>query len=298
MFADMKSAPAAAADSVSGAAAPSARSTEYRKLSPAMLLERGRIFHASLLDLLLQHHQEFLEQLEPPVTVDRTRITRWHPEFPLESVPDVLPALLPKPPIDETGGTARDVLERARHVFSKYPHLRDTLEAVAGPTSTPAPAPAAAVSAGAASEPQPGPSGSQPAPPPAAAGSRLPSGLLERIRAREAARQQRLMTRTPAESRRLSMLGRLPQLARSLRATFITERRAALPLETVVARLADSSRALAECDDLGKHVQLLVQEAPQFVQMMTLKSGTFVKLMKDVDVNAVVTSLEKKLEKQ
>ena len=252
-----------------------------------MLLERGRIFHASLLDLLLQHHQEFLDQLEPPVHVDPSRITRWHPEFPLESVPDVPAAPLPTPPVDETGGTARDVLERARQVFSKYPHLRDTLEAVAGPT----PAPTAV-------EPHPGPSGSQAAPSAAPTGSRLPAGLLERIRAREAARQQRLMTRTPAESRRLGMLGRLPQLARSLRATFVTERRAALSLETVVARLADSSRGLAECDDLGKHVELLVQEAPQFVQMMQLKSGTFVKIMKDVDVNAVVKSLEGKLEKQ
>ncbi|XP_043237680.1 DNA replication factor Cdt1-like isoform X2 [Amphibalanus amphitrite] len=279
---DMKS-PAPAAESVGSAPR---SSVEYRKLTPGMLLQRGRIFHAALVDLVLQHHQEFLLQLDPPFTVDPARITRWHPQFPLEAVPDVPAAELPQPPADETGGTARDVLERARHIVSKYPHLRETLEAVAGPAPEAAP-----------SEPQPGPSGAQPAAPPAGAG-RLPAGLLERIRAREAARQQRLMTRTPAESRRLNMLARLPQLVRSLRATFVTERRAALPLETVMTRLSDSSRGLAECDDLRKHVELLAEEAPQFVQIVQLKLGTFVKLVKDVDVNAVVASLEKKLEKQ
>ncbi|XP_037073425.1 DNA replication factor Cdt1-like [Pollicipes pollicipes] len=193
--------------------------SEYRKLLPSMLIERSRIFHASLLDIMLQHHNEFLQSLEPPVSVEASLITRWHPDFQLEAVPDVVAAPLPAPPADEVGGTARQVLERARTLFSRYPHLQQCLESVAG------------------AEPVP-----------------------------EAA-------------------------------TFVTERRAALPLEATVARLADSSRSVPDPDELMRHVELMAQEAPAFLQVMRLKSGTFLKINRDMDVNVVVKELERKAQK-
>lgn len=117
----------------------------------------------------------------------------------------------------------------------------------------------------------PGSSGS-----PGAGGSRLPTGLLERIRAREAARQQQLMTRTPAESARLdtarpaAAAGVAVSAPRSSRSW-----RAALPLETtVVARLADSSRGLAECSDTtGSMWTCWCMRRPSLCQMVELKFG-------------------------
>ena len=50
------------------------------------------------------------QSLEPPITSAGMNIKRWHPEFPLEDVPDVEVAPLPKPPQLDKLDTARDVL--------------------------------------------------------------------------------------------------------------------------------------------------------------------------------------------
>lgn len=52
----------------------------------------------------------YLKSLDPPMSIPRSRITRWHPEFMVDNVPDVVSAALPQPPNVERVATARDVL--------------------------------------------------------------------------------------------------------------------------------------------------------------------------------------------
>lgn len=54
--------------------------------------------------------QEFLKSLEPPMCIPRSRLTRWHPEFSVDDVPDIISAALPHPPNVEKAATAKDVL--------------------------------------------------------------------------------------------------------------------------------------------------------------------------------------------
>ena len=60
------------------------------------------------------------------------------------------------------------------------------------------------------------------------------------IRAREAAKAAREMTRSAPESAELERLSRLPEMARIVRNFFVAEKKAALPWDTVSTKLASS----------------------------------------------------------
>lgn len=52
------------------------------------------------------------------MVVPEDRLTRWHPRFNVDEVPDIEPAELPQPPTTETLATAQEVLARARSLMS------------------------------------------------------------------------------------------------------------------------------------------------------------------------------------
>lgn len=86
------------------------------------------------------HTQAFLASLNPPVVVPEDQLTRWHPRFNVDSVPDIEPAELPQPPTVEKPATAQEVLARARGLLS--PRVRLSLGGWGGaapPLSTQAP---------------------------------------------------------------------------------------------------------------------------------------------------------------
>ena len=62
--------------------------------------------------------QDFLFNLNPPVSVDDDKIMRWHPKFHLDDVLDVDEADLPQPPVVKTYSSAHDVLEKARDMIA------------------------------------------------------------------------------------------------------------------------------------------------------------------------------------
>lgn len=63
------------------------------------------------------------------------------------------------------------------------------------------------------------------------------------IRAKEVQKQLAQMTRCPEQELRLQRLERLPELARVLRGVFVSERKPALTMEVVCARMVESCQA-------------------------------------------------------
>ncbi|NXR64592.1 CDT1 factor, partial [Rhadina sibilatrix] len=123
-------------------------------LSAARLLERRREFHRSLVNIVREHHKAFLAALSPPMVVPEEKLTRWHPRFNVDEVPDISPAELPRPPQEDRLSTAQEVLSTARGMLS--PKMEKALanlalrtaEASAGePTPSRAPGPASTSSA-------------------------------------------------------------------------------------------------------------------------------------------------------
>ncbi|TRZ14850.1 hypothetical protein HGM15179_012231 [Zosterops borbonicus] len=249
-------------------------------LSVSRLLERRREFHRNLVNIVREHHKAFLAALSPPMVVPEEKLTRWHPRFNVDEVPDISPAELPRPPQEDRLSTAQEVLSTARGMLS--PKMEKALanlalrtaEAGAGEPMTPPKTPTSPASTSSALK-------------------GVSQELLDRVRAKEARRLQALLTRDAGQEERAARLARLPALARVLRGLFVAEKKLALPMELLCARLADSCPELAAPGEMEKHVRLLAELLPAWVAIHALRTDTYVKLDKEKDLGLVTERLNK-----
>ncbi|KAM4767482.1 DNA replication factor Cdt1 [Cyanocitta cristata] len=247
-------------------------------LSASRLLERRREFHRNLVNIVREHHRAFLAALSPPMVVPEEKLTRWHPRFNVDEVPDISPAELPRAPQEDRLSTAQEVLNTARGMLS--PKMEKALANLALRTA----------GAGA------GEPALSKAPAPASTSSALrgvSQGLLDRIRAKEARRLQALLTRDPRQEERAALLARLPAMARVLRSVFVAEKKPALSMELLCARLADSCPELVAPGEMEKHVRLFAELLPDWVGVHALRTDTYVKLDKEKDLGLITERLNK-----
>uniref|UniRef100_A0A8B9DAB2 Chromatin licensing and DNA replication factor 1 n=1 Tax=Anser cygnoides TaxID=8845 RepID=A0A8B9DAB2_ANSCY len=247
-------------------------------LSASRLLERRKEFNRSLVNIVKQHHAAFLAALTPPMVVPEDKLTRWHPRFNVDEVPDISPAELPRPPQEDRITTAQELLSTARGTM--IPKMEKALANLALRTAE----------AG-AGEPV-----LSKAPSPASTSSALKGvsqALLERIRAKEARKLQALMTRDPRQEERLAMLGRLPAMARVLRNVFVAEKKQALPLEVACARMAESFPTQMTAGEMEKHLRLFAELLPDWVGIHAIRTDTYIKLDKNKELGLVVERLAK-----
>ena len=57
------------------------RMETYAKMLPEHLVERRGIFSNSLVEMVKDHHEEFLATLDPLIIADRNTLNSWHKEF-------------------------------------------------------------------------------------------------------------------------------------------------------------------------------------------------------------------------
>ncbi|NXF38918.1 CDT1 factor, partial [Nyctibius bracteatus] len=247
-------------------------------LSASRLLERRKEFHRNLVNIIKQHHKAFLAALSPPMVVPEEKLTRWHPRFNVDEVPDIRPAELPRPPQEDRLSTAQEVLSTARGMLT--PKMEKALANLALRTAE----------AG-AGEPV-----VSKAPSPASTSSALKGvsqALLDRIRAKEARKLQALLTRDPRQDERLAMLGRLPAMARVLRGVFVAEKKPALTMEVACGRMAESYNEQMPPGEMEKHLRLLAELLPDWVGIHVTRTDTYVKLDKGKDLGLVTERLTK-----
>lgn len=260
---------------------------KYRKMDSIVMVERRNIFHNLLVDHLKEHHEQFLQSLDPPISGSGMSIKRWHPEFPLEDVPDVEAAPLPQPPEVGKLDTARDVLEKAQSLLSCNPRMEQVLKDAAAKVPPEA-------EGGTAPPPE------KPAEPAnvCAALKGISSSLLEKVRAREAAKRARDMTRSTTENKELEMLSRLPEMARIIRNSFVTEKKAALPWEMIAAKVTASYSSLMSSSEVDRHLHLLVEALPGWCTVHKVRSGTFLKINKARELSTVTNELNKVIQQR
>lgn len=244
------------------------------QLTASRLLQRRRVFSQNLVERVREHHRAFLASLNPPMVVPEDQLTRWHPRFNVDDVPDIEPAELPQPPTTEKPATAQEVLARARGLLSPRMEkaLSDLAQRVAKPSS-------------------PGSPGRAPPATPPAALKGVSQDLLERIRCKEAQKQLAQMTRRPEQEQRLQRLQRLPELARVLRGVFVSERKPALPVDVVCSRMLGSCPTALSPGEMEKHVQLLAELLPDWLSLHRVRADTYVKLDKAADLAGVLARL-------
>lgn len=103
---------------------------EGEHMNSDILLERRRKLFNILLDKVKDYHNEFLMSLDPPMSLEKSKVTRWHPEFDIERVPDIEVDPLPQPPLEEKLTTGKEVLEKARVLFSCNARMEQALQKI------------------------------------------------------------------------------------------------------------------------------------------------------------------------
>jgi len=65
-----------------------------------------------------------LNTLIPPIVIEKDKITRWHPEFDVETAKDIIPSTLPKIEINKAKiETAKDLLGNFGYLFNRYIYI-------------------------------------------------------------------------------------------------------------------------------------------------------------------------------
>ncbi|XP_067652796.1 DNA replication factor Cdt1-like [Haliotis asinina] len=245
--------------------------------SATQLLQRRQTFHNGLISIVKQHHQEFLANLSRPLNIPESKITRWHPNFHVDEVPEVELSPLPEPPNVHKYQSAKDVLEASRGKL--IPKVEQALTDVAKNSMLPV-------------KTEMKQETNLPACSAAPAMKGVPSSLLERIRAKEAMKLEAALTRNPADDRKKRMMSRLPDMIRIVRAYFVTEKKPSIPQETVIQKLADSFRSCISAGEVEAHIKLLLEIAPEWLTMVQIKKGKYLKIDRNIDVQSLTSKIQ------
>lgn len=257
-------------------------------LSPQILIERTKKLNELLIDLVFAEHQKFLQTRDVPMNVTRGALKRWHPEFDLEKVPDIELGDLPLPPNVERYSSAKDVLSTARNLFHCATPMERALERLEEKRKD--------EKLKQVEEQAPKAVSSEPSIFNQKSNSILkgvPQSLLEKIRAKQAAKALDTMTRRPSQEREAIKYARLPEIARHARSVFVTEKKGVLPLETVLKKIENSYKGSVTMKEVEELLRMISKEMPAWVSLHEVRGAMYVKLSRDSDLSTVVNKLEK-----
>lgn len=273
---------------------------DIKVMNPSVLLERRRFFYETLLRLVKKHHAQYLSSLDPPMIIPDNKLVRWHPEFDLEKLPEIDCAKLPELPNTQKLSSAQDVLAKARDLFKCNTKMERALEklaeakargltneekAVTGinddkwktvATNTPSTSTVNILNP---------------------ALRNLPASLLEKVKAKQAAKALEAMTRSSENEQKYLVYSRLPDLARTLRNIFVTERKNVLAINIILSKLDSSFKANVSASDLQKDIKLLTEEIPEWIKLHDVRNVTYLKLDKNANLKNIISKLETLAEK-
>lgn len=245
-------------------------------LSPECLIKRRMKLRNALLNQLKAYHGEFLSTLNPPINVDPTKIKRWHPEFDLEKVPDIEESPLPQIPVEDSIVTGKEVLERAKMIFTGNKRLETALENLQTQESTNS-------------------NQSTPLQESNSVLKGIPKGLLEKVRQRQAVKALESVTRSDEKEKQINTYSHLPEIVKLTRNLFVTEKKSVLPLEIILDKLNNSTRATVVKSNIDEYLKLLAKDVPTWITYLKIRNTTYVKIAKDMDMSLVLNKLECKL---
>lgn len=290
-------------DKSSSISAPEVAATaeEAEQLSSQRLMDRVKKFHSRLFDMTADKHDEFLRSLQPPMNVLRAKLMRWHPDFDIQSCPEVPRAELPQPPNADKFHSAKDVLSTARNLFNcatpmeralarldakKMERLDQKVQEEHGPKRN---VEVAQVTTSAVS--------TVTAPPKDPVASTMlkgvPESLLAKIREKQAAKALSVMTRRPSQEKEAIVYARLPDLARHVRNVFVTEKKTCLTTELVLGKIMNSFRTSLTVNTLDEHLRLLAKVSEGWISYHEVQNVKYMKLSRQTDVNQMMDKLKK-----
>ncbi|XP_065827867.1 DNA replication factor Cdt1-like [Oscarella lobularis] len=259
---------------------------EKKPVTTSLLLKRRTVFNRRLLGQVRKHHREFLASKE--VSIPDDQIRRWHPEFRLDQVPHVESSPLPEPPVVKRYSTASDMLETARAGMAP-PKVIEALESTAAKAKKCLEIKREDTKVLSVDKVTPTEEKTK-----NSALNGVCQSLIEKIRAKERRRVEEEMTRDPATERQLSMMERLPEMCHILRSLFVSEKRGAIPWDSVIPKLQDSCSSGISQVAAGDHLELLRDVVPDWLTIITIRGTRYVKLNRNADTGKVIDKIRTK----
>ncbi|XP_050315928.1 DNA replication factor Cdt1 isoform X2 [Anthonomus grandis grandis] len=253
---------------------------DVESMTSEILLERRRKLFNILLDKVKEYHHEFLLSLDTCIMVDKDKVTRWHPEFDLEKVPDIEPSPLPKAPAEDKLTSGKDVLERARVLFNCNTKMELAMQRLKEAKKTQTPLQPMKEDKGTSSET------------PQSVLKGIPQSLLEKVRQRQAAKALLSITRSADKEKEVQLYSRLPELARLTRNLFVSEKKGVLTLEVVLEKLGNCYRGNLSKTEMEEHLKVLAKEFPTWLVFHDIRNCVYLKLNKNADLSLVLNKLE------
>lgn len=289
-------------------------SANNKIMNPQIMTARLQKFQSLLLDRVKFQHDEFLKKLNPPVHIPKDKVRRWHPEFDLEGCSEILPGELPQPPNIEKFSSAKDILSTARNLFNCATPMERMMEryeaskkaeedkevgsSMSKVDDTTAETPKMATitetaTTTTASEENPVDD------PIAKVLKGVPKSLLEKIRAKQAAKALDKMTRRPSQDIEANKYARLPELAKYIRNIFVTENKGVLELDKVMSKLENSFREKLSRDTLREMLELMAKEAPRnWLTFHFIRKTDFIKINRNENLAEIIRELERKAQEK
>ena len=258
------------------------------KMNAGMLIKRRHHFHLKLMDVVKEHHQNFLKRLTPPIVANNDELRRWHPEFQLDMVPDIPAAQLPSSPsrsrLECT--SAQEALEKTRNKLTKKAAtaLR-RVSLLSQKCSTPTDSSLSSQDSISDSQYSLQLKG-------------VSAGLLAKIRQKEAERKSMMMLRSEEECDELDHLKRLPDVARALRSLFVDEKKSSLPFNHIASKLSKCCPLVSTSDSMDKHLRLLSKKVSSWFTVTHVRGQEYGRMMnKDLRISDVICILQACLKK-
>ncbi|XP_028391948.1 uncharacterized protein LOC114516621 [Dendronephthya gigantea] len=258
---------------------------DLRFIESSILIARQKQFKSELLKVTMGHHRQYLTRNFPSLSVDDDAIMRWHPCFPLDEVSEIEQSPLPEPPQIKTYSTAQDVLDRAR--LNMTPRVEKALNLAVQKSKE-----SNNIKANLKSNEIKKDLNQAKNCNPSLKG--VSQSLIEKIRQKEEKKIQESLTVDSEVVQKRVMLQRLPELCRIMKTYFVSERKAAIPLEDVSIKLAESYTSTLSSVQIEKHVKLLSEVVPEWLTIMYVRKCPYVKLKKNVNINSLVEKLKSK----
>ncbi|XP_029343840.1 DNA replication factor Cdt1-like [Acyrthosiphon pisum] len=240
-----------------------------------LMIRRKNTFYNALIDIMKVHHAEYLNQLIPPILIDKDKITRWHPEFDVESVPNINPSPLPKIEIDKSKiSTAKDILDQTHALFiynnclnraataimnENHKHLID----VKLPTEDAKNTIRSALIG-------------------------IPKLFLSKIQSKQIEKARGLMMRSVSQLNKDKMIIRLPDIARRIRTYFVQLQRNVMPLKKVIDQLKQSYPEAMTDNDWETHINLLQEKVPHWAVLKIVDGTEYIRVDKKINFEECV----------
>ncbi|XP_065349325.1 DNA replication factor Cdt1 [Cloeon dipterum] len=242
----------------------------------ASLTLREESFRLKLLNLVKKFHQEFLQQLNPPIHVEPDQVRRWHPDFEPNLVPEIKPAALPENTKSKVY-TASEILE-ANSFLKNNKRVAEALSKLKTEDEE---------KKEEATEPLN----------PSLRG--LPASLLAKVRQKQAERARLAslsIVRPSEEQQRRRQLERLPALAKYVRNVFVSQKKNVLRLDLLLDKLDACFPCRLARAELEQHLDMIHAAAPHWLSKYVERQVTVVRIDKDAQLDCVLKILEKMLD--